>query len=368
MTRVKCACLAAVLALVLGGSWAAPRAGSSSALAGLSLRQLAGERVIAAYRGLEPPGYLLGMLRAGEVAGVIFFRDNIASRDQLRAVTRQLQAAADRSPVKKPLLLMTDQEGGPTRSLDGPPLLSQKQIGASPAAVASARQAGHGAATNLRAVGLHVNLAPVLDVYRAPGNFIDGDQRSYGSSAVTVARLGATFVVAQQQAGVAAAAKHFPGLGAATVAQNTDRRPVTLRVSLAALRAVDELPYRAAIRAGVRLVMVSWATYPALDPDRPAGLSARVVRGELRGRLGFTGVTLSDSLDARGLRAYGYSVGHRAVLAARAGIDLILCTGSDDEGAVVNALAAAQAGGEISARAATAAAARVLALRSSLAP
>jgi beta-N-acetylhexosaminidase len=152
-----------------------------------------------------------------------------------------------------------------------------------------------------------------------------------------------------------------------TVSQNTDRRPVTLGVSLATLRAVDELPYRAAISAGVRLVMVSWATYPALDPARPAGLSARVIRGELRGRLGFTGVTISDSLDSRSLRRYG-SVGNRATLAARAGIDLILCTGSDDEGAVVNALAAAQARGEISDLAAAAAAGRVLALRSSLAP
>jgi beta-N-acetylhexosaminidase len=323
--------------------------------------------VIAAYRGLRPPGHLLGMLRAGEVAGVIFFRNNIASREQLRAVTRELQAAADRSPVKKPLLLMTDQEGGPTRSLDGPPALSEKQIGLSRAPVAAARQAGQGASTNLRTVGLDVNLAPVLDVYRSPGNFIDGDHRSYASSAGAVARLGATFIAAQQQAGVAATAKHFPGLGAATVTQNTDRRPVTLRVSLASLRAVDEPPYRAAITAGVRLVMVSWATYPALDPSRPAGLSARVVLGELRGRLGFTGVTITDSLDARGLRAYG-SVGNRAVLAAGAGVDLILCTGSDDEGAVVNALVAARARGEISQSAATAAATRVLALRSSLAP
>jgi beta-N-acetylhexosaminidase len=212
-----------------------------------------------------------------------------------------------------------------------------------------------------------VNLAPVLDVYRTPGNFIDGDRRSYGSSASTVARLGSAFVSAQQRGGVAATGKHFPGLGAATFTQNTDRRPVTLGVSLATLRAVDERPYRAAIAAGVGLVMVSWATYPALDPTRPAGLSPRVIRGELRGRLGFAGVTISDSLDSRSLTRYG-PVGNRAVLAARAGIDLILCTGSDDEGAVVNALAAAQARRAISQAAATAAAGRVLALRSSLAP
>ena len=116
---------------------------------------------------------------------------------------------------------------------------------------------------------------------------------------------------------------------------------------------------------GALMAMARFHLHTLRGIDRPAGLSSRVIRGELRGRLGFKGVTISDSLDSRSLRRYG-SVGNRAVLAARAGIDLILCTGSDDEGAVVTALAAAQARGEISERAATAAAARVLALRSSL--
>jgi beta-N-acetylhexosaminidase len=134
MAVARLACLACALALVPAPS----ASGTGSVPPGLSARQLAGERVIAAYRGLAPPGYLLGMIRAGEVAGVIFFHDNIASRGQLRAVTRTLQAAADASPVKKPLLLMTDQEGGPTRGASGPPLLSEKQTGLSRAPVAAA--------------------------------------------------------------------------------------------------------------------------------------------------------------------------------------------------------------------------------------
>ena len=120
---------------------------------------------------------------------------------------------------------------------------------------------------------MNVNLAPVLDVYRAPGDFTDQYQRSYSSSAATVAACGKAFITAQQQAGVAATAKHFPGLGAATATQNTDNGPVTLSVSLAGLRAIDEAPYPAAIAAGVKLVMASWAVYPALDARRPAGLS-----------------------------------------------------------------------------------------------
>src|SRR5947208_2918205 len=84
----------------------------------------------------------------------------------------------------------------------------------------------------------------------------------------------------KQRPGVAATAKHFPGLGAAATNQDTDSRPVTLNVPRHQLRTVDERPYRSAIPAGVKLVMVSWARYPALDKRRPAGLSRTVVQGE----------------------------------------------------------------------------------------
>ena len=87
-----------------------------------------------------------------------------------------------------------------------------------------------------------------------------------------MAQLGTDFIEAQQKTGVAATAKHFPGLGAAATNQDTDSGPVTLHVSKRNLRRIDELPYRSAIPAGVKLVMVSWAVYPALDPSRPAGL------------------------------------------------------------------------------------------------
>ena len=231
--------------------------------------------MIYSYPGLTPPRALLRAVRRGEVAGVIFFAGNIASPAQLAAVARQLQRAdaSRRNPVREPLLLMADQEGGAVRRLPGPPDLSERQIARSADPPAQARLAGAGAAATLRAAGLNVNLAPVLDVYRTAGGFIGQYGRSYSRHPGQVARLGADFIRAQQDAGVAAAAKHFPGLGAAARNQDTDLRPVTLAVGAAALRRVDERPYRAAVAAGVRLVMVSWAVYPALDPYRPAGLS-----------------------------------------------------------------------------------------------
>jgi beta-N-acetylhexosaminidase len=234
----------------------------------LSRAQLAGQRVIYSYSGLTPPASLLAKIRAGEAAGVIFFDANIASRAQIKRVAAELQAAAKQSPVKLPLLLMTDQEGGEVRRLSGAPMLSEKQIGAATHGGTLAAQAGHDAGLNLKGAGLNVNLAPVLDVYRTRGDFEDQFERSYSQNASQVASLGAAFIEAQQPLGVAAAAKHFPGLGAASASQNTDERPVTLNASLKQLRAIDELQYPTAIKAGVKLVMVSWATYPAFDRAR----------------------------------------------------------------------------------------------------
>ena len=331
----------------------------------LTTTQQAGARVIYSYAGLQPPASMLAQIRAGEVGGVIFFGSNVSSLDQIRGVIAQLQKAAKASPLRLPLLLMTDQEGGEVRRLPGAPVMSEKEIGESPAATTLAGRAGTGAGRLLGSVGMNVNLAPVLDVYRTPGDFDDQFQRSYSSNPAKVATLGSAFVTAQQKTGVAATVKHFPGLGAAAASQNTDERPVTLNVPLAQLRSVDERPFRAAIAAGAKLVMTSWAVYPALDPSRPAGLSSRWIGGELRGRLGFRGVTITDSIDAGALTAYG-SLGNRAVLAANAGADLILCSqpSSGAQGiSVVRVLAHAISTGQVSKAATRASVARILALR-----
>jgi beta-N-acetylhexosaminidase len=335
----------------------------------LSLAQLAGQRIVYAYAGLQPPSALLARIRKGEAAGVIFFGSNISSPGQLRAVVRELQRANASSPVHAPLLMMTDQEGGLVRRLPGAPALSEKQIGGSPDGVALAAQAGTGAGRNLRGAGLNVNLAPVVDVARRTGDFIDQYQRSYGMSPSTVATLAAAFVAAQQRTGVAATAKHFPGLGAATTGQDTDAGAVTLRHSLSVLRAIDEAPFRAAIAAGVGMVMASWAVYPALDSVLPAGLSSTVIEGELRARLGFRGVTITDALGAGALAGFG-TVAQRGVLAAQAGADLLLCAVPNPADnrpglgiSVLDGITLALMNGRLSRASAVRAAARVVSLR-----
>ena len=307
---------------------AAIRPAPAAAAPSLSAQQLAGQRVIYSYPGLTPPASLVSLIKHGEAAGVIFFGQNISSAAQIAGVIKKLKQAnaSPLNPVRAPLLLMTDQEGGQVRRLPGRPFLSEKQIGANrlPKAKTLATEAGQGAAASLRGVGMNVNLAPVLDVYRTAGNFDDQFGRSYSKNPSVVAALGSNMIKAQQAGKVAATAKHFPGLGAAARNQNTDTRPVTLNLSLARIRSTDEVPFHAAIQAGVKLVMVSWAVYPSVGA-RPAGLSPNVVQGELRNHLKFTGVTITDALEAGALRPYG-STGNRARFAALAGMDLLLCS------------------------------------------
>ncbi|MEV0748182.1 glycoside hydrolase family 3 N-terminal domain-containing protein [Streptomyces sp. NPDC050273] len=354
----------------------APTAGTAAAVrmpeasrpraAALTPQQRAAQCVIHSYPGLTPPASLMNAIREGRTAGVIFFGENIENLSQIESVVQSMNAAHASSPVQAPLLLMTDQEGGVVRRLPGEPVMSAKDVGASADPGQWADFTGSGAGMNLAGVGMNVNLAPVLDVYRQNGDFTDQYERSYSKSAAAVASCGTAFIAAQQGEGVAATAKHFPGLGPASATQNTDLRPVTLATSAATLRSVDEVPYRDAIAAGVKLVMLSWAIYTALDAGRPAGLSPAVV-GELRNRLGYTGVTITDALEAGALQPFG-GTSQRAVAAAAAGMDLVLCSSRSvsqgDE--AVTALSDALASGGLDGTAFDAAAARVRALRTGL--
>ncbi|KAG6828525.1 hypothetical protein H0H92_007653 [Tricholoma furcatifolium] len=295
----------------------------------------AGQHVIYSYPGLTPPESLFTAISAGHAAGVIFFGENID--DTIGSVITSLKDANAVSPLGLPLLLMTDQEGGEVRRLSGEPVQSAKEM----CADGTSASEGTGAGQNLASVGMNVNLAPVLDVYRVAGDFDDEYERSFSNNATIAALCGQSFITAQQATGIASTAKHFPGLGAASASQNTDEVPVTLNLTASEIQTVDELPYYSAIAAGVPLVMLSWAVYPAID-SVPSGLSFEMVFGELRGRLGFRGVTITDAIEAGALVAYGEDT-DRAILASAAGMDLILASARNEtQGeSIVNALAEA---------------------------
>ena len=340
---------------------------AASAAPALNDWALAGQHVIYSYSGLTAPSALLDRIRLGQVAGVIFFGSNISSKTQIASVIQQFERAADSSPVKAPLLLEVDQEGGLVRRLPGAPLLSEKQIGQSSNPGNQAATAGTNAGNNLLSVGMNVNLAPVVDFYRHAGDFYDQFQRSYSMSASTAGTLSADFVRAQQATGVAATAKHFPGLASASSTQNTDLRPVTLNDSSTRITSLDELPYKSAIAAGVKIVMPNWASYPNIGSKRPAGLSSKVVQGQLRRSLGFTGVIETDAIGAGALSNYG-GHGNRSILATIAGDDLVLSTSQSVQDGVyiTSKLVAAYRNATVDRAAFQASAQRVISLRSSL--
>jgi beta-N-acetylhexosaminidase len=218
-----------------------------------------------------------------------------------------------------PLLVMTDQEGGLVKRLPGAPAASAAVMGSR--GPAFSRRQGRLTGRNLRNAGINVNLAPVVDVARPGGNIAVTD-RGFGSTVKSVVRTALPFATAMEAAGTAATAKHFPGLGSVKV--NTDDAVQRVGLSKAALRKVDEAAYRPFIRAGVDLVMVGTAIYPAFS-GKPAAFEKKIVTGELRRRLGFSGVTVTDALGTVAARSFG---GARKLTpsAARAGVDLMLFT------------------------------------------
>ena len=359
----------------------APASERPAAIDRLSPGQLAGQRMIVSYKGFDPPKRLLHLIRRGVVAGVIFGESNTGfeppnfdtRRGRVRKAISRMQRARRHARPKllrrRPLLMMTCQEGLLVRRLGGQPSISEREIGKSDNGVQLARKAGFGAANNISGVGMNLNLAPVLGVLsKGNGDGLLGQfMRAYGFDRRKVARLGKRFIKASQRRGVAATAKHFPGLGTAKKDQDTDLRPVTLRIPLHRLRKVDEHPYPSAIRAGVRMVMVSHAYYPALDRRWPASMSPRVVRDELRRRLGFRGVTITDAIEAGGLRRVG-NLERRAVQGARAGEDLLLFDGEklDSSTAASRALRRALRTGRLSRENFERSARRVLHLRKEL--
>jgi beta-N-acetylhexosaminidase len=323
--------------------------------------QLAGQHVVFPFAGHTPPRALLARIRRGEAAGVIFLGANLGTPAQVRALTRTLRRVPRPAGLRAPLLLMVDQEGGSVQRLPGAPSRS------APAMAATGRPSvalaeGRATAATLRAAGMNVDLAPVVDVVR-PESALHAERRGFGSSVGAAARFGAAFARGLRAGGVAATAKHFPGFGAAP--GNTDLGAVRIAVGLRELRAVDRLPFESAIRAGAGLVMLSSAIYPALS-RAPAVLSPRVVQRELREGLGFKGVTISDDLEAPAFASRGGASG-AALAATRAGVDLLLFARTyDGADRAARALTDGLRSGRVDRGALEASLARVLALRAPL--
>jgi beta-N-acetylhexosaminidase len=287
------------------------RRGALDAVDRLTLRQQVGQLTISTFPDRHMPAYIRRRLAARETAGVILFARNAETPSDWRGLTRALQRAAGGSA-----LVMVDQEGGDVRTVEWAGPVAAQGAQGDPAAVRSAAAA---AARQLRGVGVNVDLAPVADVPVGAAPVIGS--RAYAGDAREIAARTRASVAGLRSGRVAATAKHFPGLGRAAV--NTDDASVVVDGSLGG----DLVPFRAAVGSRVPLVMLSHALYPAVDPERIASQSARIATGLLRGRLGFDGVVITDSIEAQAVLDRG-GVPEAAERSIAAGADLILTTGS----------------------------------------
>ncbi len=289
------------------------------------------ERLMLAFRGATPPQWLTERLGAAPVAGLTLFRaPNLRSPEQVRGLTTSLQAAA-RGRTRKhagedlPLLIAVDQEGGQLLSLgDGfTAFAGPMAIGATGDADLAER-VGRAIGLELRAVGVNVNYGPDLDVASNPANPALGI-RSFGDDPAAVAGLGAAWLRGVQSAGVGATGKHFPGLGG--IAVDTHHQLGLVDRTREELEARELVPFRAALRAGVRLVMSGHFAVPALTGSRslPSTLSRSMMHELLRDELGFAGVSITDALDMKAI-PQGAAQAVAVVTALDAGVDLLLTT------------------------------------------
>ena len=281
----------------------------------VSLEEKVGQRLGVGFDGLEPPPYLLEWLRAGRVGALVLFSRNVASPQQVKDLIAACQEAA-----RVPLLVGVDQEGGTVARLregftEAPSALA---LGAADSAK-DAEAVAFVLAAEMRAVGINWTLAPVVDLTHDMDNPSVGT-RSFGSRWQSVGKLASAQARGFRRGGVLATAKHFPGLGRTPV--DTHEAMATIGGSIDDLRS-DIRAFERVIEADVDSVMMTHVCFPALDPTNPATLSRAIATDLLRSQLGFHGFTCTDCMEMRAIIDH-YGAGESAVLAALAGIDLIL--------------------------------------------
>ncbi len=289
-----------------------------------ALRRRIGQLLIVGFNGHQVPPELRSLVRQFSLGGVILFARNVADPDQVA----ELSYEASRLAADLPLWVSIDQEGGRVARLkapftEWPPMITLGRSGDQRLAERFARAL----ASELKAVGVTLDYAPVLDVHTNPKNPVIGD-RALAEQAADVARLGGAIVRTLQAEGIAACGKHFPGHG--DTSTDSHHELPLVEHPPERLRETEFVPFKAAIEAGVATIMTAHVFVPSLDDTRPATLSRRIVGDILRGELGFDGVILSDDLEMKAV-ANEYPVPRAAVMAIEAGCDgVLVCSGDHD--------------------------------------
>lgn len=292
----------------------------------LPLELLVGELVMTKLEATEATPQELQAVARLHLGGIILFAPNVRESPQLRALLASLDAArrgaAQRHGLPAGVLVSVDQEGGSIRNVPfAPPDLAPPQLSSPQEARSVARAAGAG----LRAEGVDIALGPVADLAAGPNRTMAG--RSFGEEPQRVAEMVSAYVRGLEEGGVAATVKHFPGFGASTA--NSDEAVAYVDRSGEELRQAELVPFRSAVDADVDVVMVSHGIHRELGSSVPGTIDPKIVTGLLRDELGYEGVAMTDSMNARGFReAWGDTVPRACPVALAAGIDILLLTGS----------------------------------------
>ncbi len=243
-------------------------------------------------------------------AGVVIFRENVRSADQVR----ELNMAIRQSCPSGRVLIAVDQEGGRVARLrEGVPALPPMRALGKTGDTVLIREAGRDLGRALRGLGFDVDFAPVLDVDSNSANPVIGD-RSFSSDPRSVGLLAMAFAEGLASEGILPCGKHFPGHGDTDLDSHLALPVVSAPWEILENR--ELVPFRMAIDAGIPLMMTAHVVYPALDASLPATLSRPIVSGLLRDRLGYKGLVLSDDLLMEAVARSGVSVAAESALAA----------------------------------------------------
>ncbi len=307
----------------------------------MSVRDMVGQMFVVSMAGTKPDYYIEKMIRERNIGGVLLFANNMESEGQTKKLTDSLQKLSMKAEPKIPLLIGVDQEGG---EVSHAPWVAAEPTAATIGGRGDPKEARFVAdkmGTELLRAGVNTDFAPDVDT----GFGAAIGTRSFGEDPKLVGEMGAAAVDGFKEAGVVSSAKHFPNHGPAATDSHISL-PV-INHDAATVKSYDLPPFKAAVDAGVPMVMVGHLVYPAIDPDKPASLSPKAV-GMLRDDLGFKGVVITDDLAMKGANGGGPPA-KAAVEAVKAGADMLIISSPPQEQAdAYDAVVAAVESGEIS--------------------
>ncbi|MBW1649737.1 MAG: glycoside hydrolase family 3 protein [Deltaproteobacteria bacterium] len=261
--------------------------------------QIAGQMIIAGFYGTKPDDELKFLINTIKAGGVILFSRNIESRHQLEDLCSSIQRYAKQAG-QPPLFIAIDQEGGKVARLKEPfTIFSGAPYIKTPE---QAEKFAEITGEELKRTGINMNMAPVLDI--APENFENSAMagRMFCGNPEQAGELGAEVIRGLQKKNVISVAKHFPGIGRATV--DSHFKLPNLIQNRFALDSFELIPFKAAINVKAAGIMTSHVIYPKIDALWPAGLSRKIITNILRTELGYDGLVITDDLDMGAIDKY----------------------------------------------------------------